>query len=292
MQQLALSPSQRDRPSHGLRSLWGMLDLNAAAFVGAATHLEWLRSQIHAGASSNEWKPNAPITDELRQLFIDKLTELKMELVKLETDAAIASVDRATNWLHQGHYATTYADVGEQLKDIRSRMLDQLEGRKVFALSTAEVAYFDFEGTSFGLDFPTRFQPAVFEADEAAKCIALGRSTAAVFHLMRVMEYGIRAAARCLQIPDPLKPAERNWGSILKAIDDKIKSTTFTQPNDKPFFQGAYGSLTAVKDAWRNPTMHVEHKYQDSEAQYVLAMVRGFMQKISSRFDEDGKPFA
>ena len=77
--------------------------------------------------------------------------------------------------------------------------------------------YYKPDDYLFGLEFDLKFSDTgVFELDEAAKCLALGRSTAAVFHLMRAMEVGIRSVARCLGIPDPLKPAERNWGSILK----------------------------------------------------------------------------
>jgi hypothetical protein len=88
--------------------------------------------------------------------------------------------------------------------------------------------------------------------------------TAAVFHLMRTAEIGVRAVARCLGIPDPLKPAGRNWGSILVAVKAEmarrngVNPPAWSLPDDRQFFDEAHTSLDAVRNAWRNTTMHVD----------------------------------
>jgi len=116
---------------------------------------------------------------------------------------------------------------------------------------------------------------------------------------MRLMEIGIRTIARCLGIPDPTKTAERNWGIVLRAIKGGLDAHGGQQPSkvwsfaaDKEFFEGAYASLDAVRVAWRNPTMHVENKYTDDEAEHIFVAVRGFMAKLASRCDENGDPKA
>jgi DNA topoisomerase IA len=48
--------------------------------------------------------------------------------------------------------------------------------------------------------------------------------------------------------------------------------------------------MDAVKDAWRNATMHVENKYTEEEARRIYDAVRGFMMKLASRMDEQGMP--
>jgi hypothetical protein len=53
-----------------------------------------------------------------------------------------------------------------------------------------------------------------------------------------------------------------------------------------------YALLDAVKDAWRNPTMHIETKYTPEEASNIFATVRGFMKKVAGRMDENGEPKA
>jgi hypothetical protein len=44
--------------------------------------------------------------------------------------------------------------------------------------------------------------------------------------------------------------------------------------------------LRVVKDAWRNYTAHLRGKYDDQEAEDMLANVRGFMQKLATRLHE------
>ena len=137
---------------------------------------------------------------------------------------------------------------------------------------------------------------AQFEIDEAAKCLALRRSTACVFHLMRVMEVGIKAVARCLGIPDPTKGSEKNWGKILKKIKDEIDNRnaakSWKKAKDQEFFLASHAHLDVVREAWRNPTMHVENKYTEEEAEDIFAAVKSFMRKLATRLSETGKPLA
>ena len=157
-----------------------------------------------------------------------------------------------------------------------------------------KVRYYDPAEPLFGVDFASKFQSAIFEVDEAGKCFALGRPTASVFHLMRVMEIGIAAMSRCLGIDDPIKPAQRNWGIILKEIWKGIEKNWQTpgdrMTGDGVLFESIYASLDAVKNPWRNATMHVETKYTDEEAENVFVAVRGLMKKIASRMNENGDP--
>ena len=113
------------------------------------------------------------------------------------------------------------------------------------------------------------------------------------------MEIGIRAVARCLQISDPIRGGDRNWGNILKAIKTALDTHNGSAPakmwsiaTDRDFFEGAYASVDAVRVAWRNPTMHVEKKYTEDEAEHIFLAVKGFMRHLASRCDENGDPKA
>lgn len=90
--------------------------------------------------------------------------------------------------------------------------------------------------------------------------------------------------------PPPSEPAEKNWGVILGSIKDSIGQQKWSNPEEKSFFEGAYVSLDAIKNAWRNATMHVENKYTADEAEHIFIAVRGFMRKLASRLDEKGEP--
>lgn len=143
----------------------------------------------------------------------------------------------------------------------------------------------------FGVGVNSGFSSLTYEMEEAGKCLALGRSTASVFHLMRIMEGALKAVHNCLGISVALEGANRNWGSILVRIKNDI-STRGSRWAEKEYFNEVYARLDAIKDAWRNSTMHVENKYTEEEAKIIFEYTRAFMQKIAARMDEAGLPFA
>src|SRR3546814_14717724 len=87
---------------------------------------------------------------------------------------------------------------------------------------------------------------------------------------MRTLEIAIRALANFLKIADPTKPAERNWGFVLGKIKESLDvqyPAKLRQPRSEGAeVEGLYASLYAVKNPWRNATMHVETFYQPHEA--------------------------
>jgi hypothetical protein len=102
--------------------------------------------------------------------------------------------------------------------------------------------------------------------------------------------------ARCLAIPDPTKPVERNWGFVLgeiwKGIEAKWPTTGARMSGDGETFESLYASLDAVKNPWRNSTMHPANKYTDDEAEHIFLAVRAFMTKLAASCDENGLPLA
>jgi hypothetical protein len=276
-----------------------MLKFNAAAFYRVTINWRHIWTMLSArGLDQHKETADGGVVIE----FIDDpvalasmrghARELQSSLLTLGTRQTSKSADRLIA-LVQGDKFTNPELVG-LLKEIDSRLRDELSDITVLTLSPKEQGYFEPAEALFGIDFETKFPSGLFELDEAAKCMALGRGTSAVFHLMRLMEIGVRAVARSLQIPDPLKPVERNWGHILKkiwdAIEQKWPTTATRMVGDGPTFEALYASLDAVKNPWRNATMHVENKYTDEEAEHIFVAVRGFMQKLASRMDEDGNP--
>ncbi len=296
-----LSTAERDPrslpESRRLRSLWDMLDKNARQFFDLAQQINSLRWLINAKiGNSNDFElGHMPIDDRLLIGELkEKLFEVQALCEEFELDAAEVSVQRFLSRL-EGRYSPTYGDADAAIKDIASRMSDQLQGRMFLVLSLGDMKLYQPRSPIFGEQFESKFQSVgMFELDEAAKCLSLGRPTAAVFHLMRLLETGIQAVAKCLEIPDPLKPAERNWAIILKnikeAIDSKWPNAAARMTDDAVLFAGLYASLDAVKNPWRNATMHVENKYTNDEAEHIMIAVKGFLMKLASRCDEDGNP--
>jgi hypothetical protein len=290
-------PSQPIPQSHGFWSLWDMLSFNAADFYEVTMSMRHTMTSLQDEQSKPGGIPSyTPIDDKVfLKIMIRRGEELKESLAVLGTRLTIMAVDELQEKL-KGLYPTMEG-LGDGYSDIAVTLRRELTLTKLLALDSREQEWFEPSSPLFGADFAGKFKAdGAFELDEAAKCLALGRPTAATFHLMRIMEVGIRALARSLQIPDPIKPAERNWGIVLKAIWSGIEAKWPTDASrisgDGSLFEDLHASLDAVKNPWRNATMHVEKKYTGDEAVHIFHAVSGFMKKLSSRMDEDGLPLA
>src|SRR5262249_6091339 len=88
----------------------------------------------------------------------------------------------------------------EQLNAIANSVEAELTQLTCFRISAEDAKYFTARRL-FGEEVATKFVPANQDIEEAGKCLALSRGTATVFHLMRVMEAGLKALAKPLGIP-------------------------------------------------------------------------------------------
>ncbi len=113
---------------------------------------------------------------------------------------------------------------------------------------------------------------------EAGKCLALGRPTAAVFHLMRVMEIGTQKLGDALKIQ---LPAQKNWQNVLDEVNKAIKALDQKAAQTKAY-AAASAHLYNVKLAWRNEMMHPKQTYTHDEATKVFSAVDTFTRDLAS----------
>lgn len=262
-----------------------MIDFNAKKFFENALFLRELMEIVHDNEEGNQ-----QITENDCKIYLRTLQEIYDDLLLLEAKIAARACTRLMGNLEDNDEDFTYLSFKKYAEDLELRIRDELENTKVLVLEINKRRFYEPETPIFGVDVQTNYPSAYFEIDEAGKCLALGRSTACVFHLMRVLEVGIAAVAAGLKIPNPTKPAQRNWGYILseikKAIDERQR---WRKRAHKTFFEEAHATLDSVRNPWRNATMHVEKTYTEEEAENIFFAVRAFMKKIASQIGEKGK---
>jgi hypothetical protein len=269
-----------------------MIDLKMKPFVGATDLLTQWSLLLHGSGAAYRYPNGVPkesrdeLAKQLRPLM-EQLTAHEFNLCRLGGERLLDSLKTEARPEH----------LVLGIDDLRRRLIDQADLSSCLSLSARERDLYEPCAPLFGILFEAKFGTnGVFELDEAAKCLALGRATASVFHLMRLMEIAVRAVARCLNIPDPVQPADRNWGAILQKVRDGINTKWTTvatrSTGDGEIFDALYASLDAVKNPWRNSTMHPANKYTVEEAEHILAAVRGFVMKLADRCDENGDPKA
>jgi len=263
----------------GVVSLLQMLSLNAAAFCSLATRLTTLESIARSS-------PSQQVNVNSRKIFVEReIVPLIEEFKALELEGPGVYLQRFKYRLESTHPVSNQ-DFAEMVSQLRERVEDELEATLIFKIPRGKAEYFrQMEG--FGITVAVHFSAANGDIEQAGKCYALGRNTAAVFHLMRVMEIGLRALGKSLN--DSTLDPQRNpsWETILKRCDKElaldINKRCPEWQKDDSFYSTATANLRAVKNAWRNPTMHVERNYDEEEALDVMNAVKGFIKHLATR---------
>lgn len=171
------------------------------------------------------------------------------------------------------------------------RLKDELAAKKIFAVSDGLMGMLHPE--LFGQDVATRFPSAAIDIKAAGECLACGQNTASVFHLMRVLQFGLDALAKIFEVPF----ANRTWLPVIEEIESKVREM-HKHPKWKAlpdvkqqqeFYAQVITPFGVLKDAYRNCTMHGSNgQYGLQEALDIMTSVRVLMQKLTTRFDENG----
>jgi hypothetical protein len=132
------------------------------------------------------------------------------------------------------------------------------------------------------------------EIKAAGNCIAADLNTAAVFHLMRVVELGLRALGRHLKVPtcgrkNQTPIALGTWEQVIQALETKtvavanIVGRSVKKQKDLEFYKGVILEFRAFKDIWRNSVSHCRCAYDEHQAMSALIHVRRFVELLAAR---------
>ncbi len=102
----------------------------------------------------------------------------------------------------------TPQELRELLRELRNRLEDDLRRAQFYYVRPDWVPYYTAD-EPFGQIVWLSFPMARDDIEAAGKCLALGQGTACVFHLMGVMEIGLRALGLAMKIP--YAPSWESW---------------------------------------------------------------------------------
>jgi hypothetical protein len=204
-------------------------------------------------------------------------------LVNAALTTSIKSFDRFIAQFDEAN--GSYSELADSASELHMRIRDELEETNLWQVMREHIKFLGVD--TFGFVEQKTFQEAHRDIEEAGKCLAFDRGTASVFHLMRVMEVGLRALGRSLA-DETLNPKTNpTWEKILRRCDEELrKPLSSRSPEwraDEQFFSTATANLRAVKDAWRNPSIHVELSYDPETAVDIWNAVRAFMRHLATK---------
>lgn len=253
-----------------------MFQIYAAAFVALTEKLLELEKEVgswqHSGITQESYdRMNVIIYRTEEGCETLDLSSAKKLIARMRTESA------------GGKEGITYEDFRYMVTELRTRIKEDLQDKVFLCVSerskierffaiTNEEEY--VKPTQMGILVPRaahqlfhksiveRFEETSDDITEACRCFVADRFTASVFHLMRVVEYGLLEVARLAEIDDP-KPS---WGAILERLEKLANKTKFEDlPNGvRPhiaLIRELLPRMHAIQHAWRNKMLHVENKF-------------------------------
>lgn len=135
-----------------------------------------------------------------------------------------------------------------------------------------------------------------FEIESGIDTYALGHPTAAVFHFMRIAEFGLRALARVCKVKLKKGPIEwQTWQDLITAINKRAEQILQNQRKGPKkdaalgFYNGAVQHFAGFKDQYRNAVSHARVVYAPWQAEMAMRQVRDFMNSLSEKIGENAK---
>ena len=197
--------------THGLWSLWEMLRPYAGEYIYVMRIVDRLVSAVSdhplppnfskdlakeypRAASMLGPPPESQSHDEALRYVLRLVPlvseDIPMPSVTAQHERILGMIGKR---IQQDNLASAMIELG-------TRLADELEKTKFFYVRPEYVSFYS-DPMLFGEKTNDSFPSAIDDISDAGKCLALAQGTAAVFHLMRIMEVGLRSLSRSLGIP-------------------------------------------------------------------------------------------
>lgn len=206
------------------------------------------------------------------------LSQLAAECRNSSLTFTATLLDRLSNAYRNSQPASPEG-LSRHLHECIHRLQDELAQPRFYSVAPDKMEFLRQYPPFFPAEVTSRFPATNKEVLEATRSYAFERNTACVFHVMRALEIVLKAFAEAIGA----RFESRNWGEIIASIEPKLDSKAL---EDSELL--AY--LRSIKNAWRNPTMHVERDYDQEQAFDILRNTRNFMLHVTKRLKVQSDP--
>lgn len=259
-----------------------MLRLDAEAFYNVIGHIHRVEIALERGEKD---ELSTTLGEASKKTVREGLEDMCKHARLLRAEVTALTINDLLESLPDENM--TWERIGRGIYSVRHNFRREMSLTCLFVVEREKAGLIDPQEPLFGQQVFDRFPAAIDDVAEAGKCLALQRGTATVFHLMRVMEVGLRALGTELGIP-----YAPSWESYIRQLDALLDGKNYSQLTDeqkkkRTFYQEALGDLVAVKSAWRNPTMHIVRSYDAQQASRVFDAVKALMENLAKELKAD-----
>lgn len=184
------------------------------------------------------------------------------------------------------------AELQHTFTALRQLMESEMRKQLFFTVSIEDSKLYE-QDRLFGDAVYKKFENGRPDIKAAGTALACGLGTASVFHLMRVVEHGLRALARDRRVKLPKKEVLdlATWDAIIKKLEDaeiaiQNYPKTLAREAQFEFYHGAMMEFKRFKNKFRNRIAHTRKDYDPDDARGALMHVSAFMKILASRISE------
>jgi hypothetical protein len=310
--------TEKSKPNFGFlpfspRTLISLADMIEFFAAGIAHNWQWLIGESHRfyqkAVESPSGKPTPHEIHNLKALLkthnapieingkIESTRGWLFYCEQLGMEKSKASIEHFFIILNTSNSIPNFSVIDSQLRAIHNCLWFELFERKFAFIPTSKAQLFE-QKKLFGDDVWDAFPEARDEIRDAGNCLAADLNTAAVFHLMRVMELGLRQLSFQLKAKALIKRLKQTkipielgtWDEVITTLESKLddlrKRTTRSPKREQKIetCNELLKEFRSVKDLWRNKVMHARATYDEEQAQSAFNHVRAFMQKLAEKF--------
>jgi hypothetical protein len=267
-----------------------------ADFIARCIELEAFEERFRS-KERTFWGGRHRIRPGAMQTCISILNELK----ELALDAGFIQICVSTRLALDFLKVRPNADVSKvesELRRVRETVQTDIALRKFVLIAEDRAVYVDGNNL-FGGEVANSFPSAAMDIQEAGNCLAVERTTAAVFHSMRAVETALRVLAKEAHLASDGPIERQQWGQIIGLLERRIEFMKKAPQTHWPsveikeaqvrFYTEAYIEFRSINDAWRK---HVSHARADSfysreQALSIFTHSGEFMRILARRISEN-----
>jgi hypothetical protein len=264
-------------------SLFDMLKAYAFGFYKVAIGLQNLR--VYAGLCSSRDTINTSTQAEFERFLTSMKDECRNLELKHTLNMTLGIESKYRSKIESKGYsmrnaAYTDFDLLNDLDALDISFSSELREEVIFRLPSERNGYFEKDDL-FGPEVTIAFPSAIDDIRNAGTCFAVEQWDACAFHLMRVLERGLRVLATKFSVTFN----NTTWHNIIEQIESKIRKMDSSFGADwkeqQKFCSEAASQFMFLKDAWRNHIMHLSDVYDEGKALSVLRHVHELMRTLA-----------
>jgi hypothetical protein len=291
--------SSQLRWDHETNRMWSLWDfMNRFELHALVSHLQNMSMMVVGFLVRSA---GSELTPAQRAMAIECVTRTKTILSFVDFPDSCSKIEKSIQYMSTNAVCDASA-LGTELRNITEFVMMEADKKRFLYVAADRSQYLD-KSDLFGEAVTNSFPSAVVDIREAGNCLAAECNTAAVFHLMRTAEWGLRAIcshfglrkAKSIKRSGKAKytpMSHVDWETMLNQlhplVDAKINKTK--RGPDKQALQEYYypilQDIRGIRNAWRNHVMHSRAEYTRLDAAAIFDHVRRLMIKISLKISE------